>query len=164
MLPLPTGREASAEGYLGSPISRPVSIARSNIYRINGIARLSVPIVFTHLAPVMSQSLASGQNDPHQSPIWIKAEHVLCFSTLGTCVPHTIFGTKPCPIGITESVVQPSLSSPEIAHGLGETLKNDGRPGCPIRVVGYARPQPGSSRPPKSNPETLIEPHTAFDA
>ena len=71
----------------------------------------------------MSQSLASDSNDPHQSPIWIKAEHVLCIAAPGTDVPHTIFGSRPCPITLTESVVQLSLPSPYLAHSLGETQK-----------------------------------------
>ena len=71
----------------------------------------------------MSQSLASDQHAPHQSPIWIKAKHVLCISAPGTDVPHIIFGSRRCPIMFTESVVQLSLSSPCLAHGLGETQK-----------------------------------------
>jgi len=88
----------------------------------NGVA-LAIAIVLMPFAAVMSESLASDRNDPHQSPIWIKAGHILCFSAPGTSVPHTIFGTKTCPISLSESVVQPLPSSPLRAHVLGETPK-----------------------------------------
>jgi len=69
----------------------------------------------------MSSSLASDQNDPHQSPIWIKAKPIIAVQPMvprhptQSSVPNRVQNT------ITESMVQPRLSRPSTAHGLGET-------------------------------------------
>jgi len=86
----------------------------------------------------------------------------MCLCPWYLCTPHNLRYQTVSNM-ITESMVQLSLSSPAIAHGLGETYKNDGRLGAPISLVGYATPQPGSSQSPKPNPETLTVPHTVFD-
>ena len=111
----------------------------------------------------MSSSLASDLNDPHQSPIWIKAGTFLGIPALGTSVPHTIFGTKPCPKNYHRIYGSALAVQTQYSSRFGRNVNNDGRPGCPIRLYGCARPHSGSSRPPKLNPETYAWRHTVFD-
>ena len=120
------------------------------------------PIVLIVIAPRYVDSLVS-ENDPHQSPIWIKAEYILCLSAPGTLVPLTIIGAKPCPKSIHRICGSACAVQTRNSSRLGRNVKHNGRQWFPIRVTGFSTPLTGSPLSSKLNLETSAWPHTAFD-
>ena len=87
---------------------------------------LLIPIVLTVITPVMSIYVVS-ENDPHQSPIWIKAEHILCLSAPGTLVPLTIIGAKPCPKSVHRICGSAVAVQTRKSSRFGRNVKYNGR-------------------------------------
>jgi len=79
----------------------------------------------------MSQSSVSMQNASYQSPIWIKVES-FGTPTPGAQAPHTIFGTKPCPIEFHRIDGSEFAGHSRYSSRLGRNEFSNGRPRCPI--------------------------------
>ena len=82
---------------MGSPISPPRSIAKTTPCRKQHKSSHH-PSSLRISRPLCLRLWYRRQIAPHQSPIWIKAGPFPGIPALGTSVPHTIFGAKPCPI------------------------------------------------------------------
>jgi hypothetical protein len=106
---------------MGSPISQPVSIPKIKSYVKNSIEQIIAIVANEHRTRYVMVFGVGDQLFRTSHPSGLSLEASFAFMPLVPWYPAQSSVPNRVQNVVTESMVQPQLSRPDIAHGLGET-------------------------------------------